>query len=313
MEKKNNSLRRIVSSSVLLGFLAILLCAPKVRADFVVLDGQTENIDYAVGDYLEIFGTANLYTGAYAAFGIYAYPGEASEAPGSTVNIYGCAPGNTLTVLKQGDIGERFGLPPVVTIYGSMFHIGPIETGASFSPPDDRPINDILHILDESNEELFSLWIWSDVDIHLRAPGSTEKERLEAELWVSPKLMYRQRRSPVVFATLRLPEGITKDDVDRDYRLMLYTEENEGGIEANCQRIYQSCRQETSRVKIFAFFNMARLLDGAADNCEEMQLQVCGRIKTGQEFYGSDTIRIINPHKRHWRSRVSMTNKYRHR
>jgi hypothetical protein len=305
MEKKNNSLRRTVSSSVLFGFLAILLFAPNVRADLVVQDGQTENIDYAVGDYLEIYGTANLYPGASALFNIFAYPGKAADDPGSTVNIHGCAPGNTLTVLKKGDIGGRLGLPPVVTIYGSSFQIG---TGPSLSPPIDQAINGTLNVLDEFEEVLFSLWIFSDVDIHLRAPGSEEeeKERLEAELWVSPTKIYRHRTRPVVFATLRLPEGITKDDVDSDYRLVLYAGDNEVGIEARCQRIYQSCRRrKTSRVKIFAFFNMGTLLEALPENCEEMQLQVCGRLKTGQEFYGSKTIRIINPRKRHyWRRRI---------
>jgi len=311
MKKKNNSLRRVVSSSVLFGFLAILLCVPNVRADLVVPSGETMDINFDVTGYLEIFGTANLYPGAHAEIDIFAYPGKAEDAPGGTVNIYGCAPGNMLTVLKKGDIGGRIGLPPVVTIYGSRFQIG---TDASFSPPIDQAINSKLNVLDEFEEVLFSLWIWSDVDIHLRAPGSKkEKERLEAELYISPTVIHRQRRSPVVFATIRLPEGITKDDVESDYRLMLYADESEGGIEANCQRISQSRRQKTSRVKIFAFFNMAGLLENAADNCEEMQLQVCGRLKTGQEFYGSDTIRIINPRKRYWRSRISMRNKYRHR
>lgn len=317
MEKKNNSLRRAVSSSVLFGFLAILLCAPNVpnvKADLAVPDGQTENIDYAVGDYLEIYGTANLYTGASALFEIFAYPGEAADDPGSTVNIHGCAPGNILTVLRKGEIGGRIGLPPVVTIYGSRFEDG---AGASYTPPDDQVINGLLKVYDESDNDLFSLTIYSDIDIHLRAPGSDEeeKERLEVELWVSPTKIYRHRTRPVVFATLRLPEGVTKDDVDSDCPFMLSAGKNEISIKASYKRMFQSCKRKSksSRVKIFAFFNMANLLDGSADNCEEMQLQVCGRLKTGQEFYGSDTIRIIQPRKRHWRSRVSMRNKYRHR
>jgi len=313
--EKNNSLRRtVVSSSVLFSFLAILLCAPNVRADLVVPSGETMDISSAVGDELNIFGTANLYQGTYAAYGIYAYPGEAVDAPGSIINIYGCAPGNTLTVLGQGDIGGRLGLPPVVTIYGSRFQIG---TDTSLSPPVDQAINSKLNVLDESEEVLFSLWIFSDFDIHLRAPGSEEEqERLEAELSVSPTKIYRHRRRPVVFATLRLPEGVTKDDVDSDYPFMLSAGKNEIAIKASYKRMYQSCRQKnkSSRVKIFAFFNMTELLEGTADNCEEMQLQACGKLKSGQEFYGSETIRIINPRKKHyWRRPISRRNKYRHR
>lgn len=307
MGKKNNSLR-VVSSSILYGFLAILLCAPNVRADVLIPSGETLDIDYDVQGFLEIFGTANLYPGASVGGEIYVLPGTAKDEPGGTVNVYGCAPGNILWVLEAADT-QWEGLPPVVTIYGSRFQIG---MGASFAPPKDQPISGTLNVLDESEEVLFSLWIASDIDIHLKAPGSTEKERLEAELWVLPKVMYRHRRRPVVFATLRLPEGITEDDVDRDYPLLLYADENEG-IEANYLRMFQLCRRKTSRVKIFAFFNMAKLLEAAADNCEEMQLQVCGRLKTGQEFYGSDTIRIVSPRRRHWRGRVSMKSKYRHR
>jgi len=310
MEKKNNSLR-VVSSSVLYGFLAILLCAPNVRADVSIPSGKTLDIDYDydVQGFLEVFGTANLYPGASVGGEIYVLPGTATDAPGGTVNVYGCAPGNILWVLEPTTFQP--GLPPVVTVYGQRFQIG--EEGEPFDPPDDRPISGTLNVLDKSEDVLFSLWIASDIDIHLRAPGSTEKERLEAELWVSPKVMYRQRRRPVVFATLRLPEGITKDDVDRDCPLLLYADENEGGVKANYQRMFQSCRRKTSRVKIFAFFNMAKLLEAADDNCEEMQLQVCGRLETGQEFYGSDTFRIVSPRRRHWRGRVNMKSKYRHR
>ena len=57
---------------------------------------------------------------------------------------------------------------------------------------------------------------------------------------------------------------------------------------------------------------MAELLENAADNCEEMQLQASGKLKSGQEFYGSDTIRIINPRKSkrdYWRRGISRRNK----
>jgi hypothetical protein len=311
MEKNNLLSRRVVSSSVLFSFLAILLCAPNVRADLVVPSGETMDINYDVAGVLEIFGTANLYPGASVTDFIYAFPGAEPNAPGGIVNIYGGS--NSLAVLTAGDTGAE-GLSPVVTVYGSMFQIG---TDTPFSPPDDRMINGTLNVLDESDQVLFSTWIFSDIDIHLRAPGSEEeeKERLEAELSVSPTKIYRHRTRPVVFATLRLPEGVTKDDVDSDCPFMLSAGKNEIAIKASYKRMYQSCRQKnkSSRVKIFAFFNMTELLEGTADNCEEMQLQACGKLKSGQEFYGSDTIRIINPRKKHWRSRVSMRNKYRYR
>ncbi len=320
MEKKNNSLRRRgVPSSVLFGFLAILLCAPNVRAQYVVEvidDGEEREIKTHVADYLDIYGTANLDKDAHVTVDIYAYPGKEPNDPGAIVNIKGCAPGNTLNVLLPGTVGGRFGeLPAVVTIYGPKFMIG---TGASFYPTndpiDDVPINTTLSVLNESNELLFSLLIYSDSDIRLRSPGSTEKQRIEAELCVMPKVMYRHRRRPIIFTTLRLPEDITKDDVDNDYRLVLYADDNEVGVEASRQRIYQSCRRrKTSRVKIFAFFNIGTLLEAIPDNCEEMQIQVCGKLKSGQEFYGKGDIKILSPRKKRWKHWSRRSSKYRHR
>ena len=77
---------------------------------------------------------------------------------------------------------------------------------------------------------------------------------------------------------IRLPEGIKKDDVDDDYPLMIYSCENEVGVEAKYKRIFQSCRKEKedSRVKIFAFFNVGTLLKNLPEDCEQMQLQFFG-------------------------------------
>jgi hypothetical protein len=264
------------------------------------------DIDTDVGGFLEIFGTANIYSGAYADF-IFAYPGTEVEAPGSIVNIYGCAPNNSLAVLEAS--GSMYkGLPPVVKVYGYRFRV---DSGLSFGPPADMPISGTLYVLDEAEQEQFSIWVASDVDILLRAPESTEPERIEAKLWVSPSVMNRNRRYPVVFATVLLPEGIAKDDIDKDYPLMIYTTENDYGVQAKYKRILQSyCRRnEPSQVKIFAFFNIAALLKNLPDDCEEMQLEVRGRLETEQEFYGKDKIKILKPRRKHY----SHWNRWKHR
>jgi hypothetical protein len=315
MEKKNNSLRRAVSSSVLFGFLAILLYAPNVRADLVIPAGQTMDVDYDVGDFLEIFGTANLYHDASASFGIFAYPGQGENDPGSVVNIYGCDQGNQLNVLEAGTT-QFNGLPPVVTIYGSRFENA---AGQSYTPPADELINGTLDVYDEFDNALFSLTIFTDTDIHLRAPGSEEeeeeqpKERIEAELRLMPTVMHRHRRRPVIFAKICLPEDISKDDIDNQTPLVIKTPESEVGVEARYQRIFQLRRREDSQVKIFALFNIAGLLQSAEDDCEELQLQVIGTLKSGQGFYGNDDIRVLSPRKRHWRSRISMIRKHSRR
>jgi hypothetical protein len=157
--------------------------------------------------------------------------------------------------------------------------------------------------------------IYSDINIHLRAPESKEPERIEAELRISPSVMNRNRRCPMVCAMIRLPEGIEKDDVDDDYPLMIYTTENDYGVEARYQRIFQPCWKDNSRVKICAFFNIGTLLQGLPEDCEQMQLQVCGRLKTEQEFYGNDEIKIVQPRRKHWSYMKNWKSRktYRHR
>jgi len=314
--KKKNDLVRKISSIVLGGLLAILLCASNVRALSIPSGGETETIDYYVTtvdglpDMLEIYGTAIL-EGDAAAVWIYAFPGKELNEPGSTVHIYGCAPNNSLSVLEPSSIWQ--GLDAVVNVYGSRFKIG--DLGSSFAPPVDMPINGWLYVLNELDEVQFSIMIYSDVNIHLRAPDSEEPEQVEAELKTSPSLMSRNRRSPVVCAMIRLPEGIKKDDVDDDYPLMIYACENGAGVEAKYKRIFQSCRQEDSRVKIFAFFNVGTLLQSLSEDCEQMQLQVRGRLKAEKEFYGNDKIKIVKPRRRHWTYMKNWKSRrsYRHR
>ena len=324
--KKKNDLVRKISSIVLGGFLAILLCAPNVRA-LTIPSGETMTIDYEVltdegwPDMLEIYGTAILEGDAQVPLGIYAFPGKELNEPGSTVHIYGCAPYNWFSVLETSNIYQ--GLDAVVNIYGSRFYISltepdkiQIDPGSSFAPPVDTPITGWLYVLNELEEVQFSIMIYSDINIHLRAPESSkEPERIEAELRISPSVMNRNRRCPMVCAMIRLPEGIEKDDVDDDYPLMIYTTENDYGVEARYQRIFQPCWKDNSRVKICAFFNIGPLLQGLPEDCEQMQLQVCGRLKTEQEFYGNDEIKILQPRRKHWSYMKNWKSRktYRHR
>ena len=299
---KKNDFVRAISSIVLGSLLAILLCAPSVQAQegsqsgLVILSGEEKEIDYDVHGLLEIYGTAILRGDAKADF-ILAYPGANAGEQGSTVHIYGCAPNNSLGPLSAED-SQFEGLDPVVTIYGYRFRV---DSGLSFAPPVDMPISGTLYVLNEMDEEQFNIWIASDVDILLRAPESEELERVEAKLKVSPSVMNLNRRYPVVFGMICLPEGITKDDIDRDYPLMIYTLENDYGVEAKYKRIFDnSCRNKSAQVKICAFFNIGQLLKNLPNNCEEMQLEVRGRLTSEQEFYGKDKIKILKPRRKHW-------------
>ena len=84
-------------------------------------------------------------------------------------------------------------------------------------------------------------------------------------------------------AILRLPEGITKDQIDNNSMLLLYP----GEVEAMRQFINGG-----SRVCIFAFFNRDEILEEIG-GIGPVKVYVVGQLKTGQYFYGSDTMRII--------------------
>ncbi len=89
-------------------------------------------------------------------------------------------------------------------------------------------------------------------------------------------------------AWVRLPQGITKDQIDSDTPLILYPV----GIEAMRQFVLQNRRRGSQRVSIFAFFDKAELMDAIPAN-GRVELQVLGHLRQpGQYFYGSDTIRI---------------------
>ncbi|MBA7681043.1 hypothetical protein ES703_89371 [subsurface metagenome] len=119
----------------------------------------------------------------------------------------------------------------------------------------------------------------------------------KANLWVSPKVINRNSKMPKVLALVRLPEGITRDQIDSNphcflrskiWGLLLYP----GGIEALNQYVIQSRRGGVLHTSIFAFFDKASLMDAVSDD-GRVELQVVGRLKAGRYFYGTDTVEII--------------------
>jgi hypothetical protein len=117
--------------------------------------------------------------------------------------------------------------------------------------------------------------------------GAYEATAEEAELLILPRVINRHSRSKRIMALLRLPEGITRDQIDRDSPLVLYPP----GSEASRQFVFQY-RRGSQRTNIFAFFDKAELTDAVGDN-DSVELQVVGQfVSPGQYFYGSDTVRI---------------------
>ncbi|MFH1371724.1 MAG: right-handed parallel beta-helix repeat-containing protein [Planctomycetota bacterium] len=116
--------------------------------------------------------------------------------------------------------------------------------------------------------------------------GAYEATAQITELMILPRVINRHSRQRRILARLCLPEGITRNQIDRDTPLVLYP----GNIEAIRQFVFQN----RNGASIFAFFDKADLLAAIPEN-GRTDLEVTGRLTTGQIFYGTDSIRIIDP------------------
>jgi hypothetical protein len=131
-----------------------------------------------------------------------------------------------------------------------------------------------------------------DVNITVIAP-------LKGKLEIIPCIINRSsychhRRPEKILAFIRLPEGVTKNDIDNNEPITLYP----GEIEASKQRIVSiPCghgRHKKWFAGVLAFFDKDDVLDAIPTN-GQVELKVAGKLKSGQYFYGSDTVKIIGP------------------
>ena len=114
-------------------------------------------------------------------------------------------------------------------------------------------------------------------------------EPMESHLRIFPRVVNRSSRQPKILAMLRLPKGVTKEQIDAAQPLRLYP----GEIEPIRQHIRQSDISGALRTSILAFFDKAELMEAVPDN-GSVELQVVGQLKTNRYFYGTDTVRIIS-------------------
>ncbi len=112
---------------------------------------------------------------------------------------------------------------------------------------------------------------------------------LECDLKIAPSAINLASHGPHVLARIRFPEGITRAQADGDEPLLLYP----GGIQGMRRRTAGSVDKQVS---IFAFFAKDGL-SGVVHN-GPAELTVIGRLKTGQVFYGRDTVKIIGKDKK---------------
>jgi hypothetical protein len=115
---------------------------------------------------------------------------------------------------------------------------------------------------------------------------------IEANLCVMPKVLNCKSFMPRIMAMLRLPKGITKDQLDTNEPILLYPGEIEADWTWFSKDFDNKCRAWSTT--IFASFDKDKLLNAIDDN-GQVELVVVGRLKTGQYFFGSDDIRITCP------------------
>ncbi len=116
-------------------------------------------------------------------------------------------------------------------------------------------------------------------------------------LRILPRRLNRQSHNSKVLAILRLPAGIGKDQIDANQPLLLYPPE----ISPAAQYAFQSDRNGSLHSTVFAFFYKSDITKGITED-GPVELRLTGRLRTGQYFYGSDTVTIAPyPPRRHWR------------
>lgn len=109
--------------------------------------------------------------------------------------------------------------------------------------------------------------------------------RPEGEMNILPRTISRQVQR--VLAVLYLPEPISGGDIDMYEPLVLYP----GAVEAVEQNLQYKPAQ--GEVKIHAFFDKAELL-AAASGDGDIEVTIIGRFISGEYFYCTDQVRIIN-------------------
>lgn len=112
---------------------------------------------------------------------------------------------------------------------------------------------------------------------------------LECNLKIAPSAINVRSEGLNILAGIRFPDGFTAADADNDAPLRLYP----GGIQATGR---WTAGGEADHVNLFVFFDKDAL-SGEVQN-GPTELTVVGKLRTGQLFYGRDTIKVIGTGKK---------------
>ena len=121
-----------------------------------------------------------------------------------------------------------------------------------------------------------------DVNVTVVAP-------LEGNLKITPQTINRKSNQPDIRASIKLPGNITKNDVDISEPLVLYPD----GIKATSQKVLPAGNGSQELNEVVASFGKTALMN-VVPTGGNIELKVAGKLKSGQYFYGRDTVRIIH-------------------
>ena len=275
MENKKKHVR-VGFSTILWAVLAILLCAaPSLSADETIpYDGEEYNIP---GDFGPIV-SGSLWV-----------DGIVNLLPDANIQWIVYATGTSVVNIKGGTVGLWIDVAPgaKVTVYGTSFNLGEGEHFIDYGT--------VTGLYENEDPINLTFDCQPGATVTLEAPGG---EPLEAQLWVFPGIINRYGPLSKILAMVRLPEGITKDDIDSDQMLVLYADGYDVEIEASCQQIIEWCRNGTVHTTIIASFDKAELIEAVPDG--DVEIEVVGGLNSGQDFYGTDTVRIVSWYWNWW-------------
>jgi len=275
MEKKNCFLR-VRSLSVLWALLAILLCAAPCGAR-IVASGETLNVgtgkdvERIDNDSLIVYGTVNLYPGAYVDYGIYALEG-------STVNIYAgeIGAGYSITVFS-------FGTPdPVVTVHGTGFAVDGVSLDPSAAQFTVDNINGGVLTGTYENPHPINLKFRSSIPIYLVYP-ETPGVAIDIKPGGNPNTINLRSKGVLPVAVLS-SETFDASTVNPD------TVQFAGA--APVRWILKDVDDDGNDDMLFHFKTQQLNLD---ENSTEAQLT--GETTGGLEISGTDEVRIVPPKK----------------
>lgn len=130
----------------------------------------------------------------------------------------------------------------------------------------------------------------SDFDIGAYETVAT----MQGELMVIPRTINCSSQKQTILALIRQSKEISTNVIDIYEPFVLYP----GEIEANSQFCVPTGQTDRSNVKIYAVFDKAKLLAAIQDN-EHSEITVVGLLKSGEYFYCTDNVRIINARNSH--------------